>query len=42
MNTDVGRPINWHECVFEVRTSDDEILLEFPFVEAIEVKGLIN
>jgi hypothetical protein len=42
MNTDLGRPVNWHNCFFEVRTADDEIVLEFPFVEAIEVKGPVN
>ena len=42
MNTSSGRPVNWHECLFEVRTADDQIVLEFPFLEAVEVKGPVN
>ena len=42
MDTYSGRPVNWHHCFFEVRTADDEIVLEFPFLEAVEVKGPVN
>ena len=30
--------VNWLACVFEVRDEADEIVLEFPFTEAIEVR----
>ncbi len=38
--TDVG--VNWLSCLFEVRDEADEIVLEFPFQEAVEVKDLLN
>jgi hypothetical protein len=36
MQTGFERPINWFDCYFEVRNEDDEVLLEFPFSEAIQ------
>lgn len=30
--------VNWLACVFEVRDEADEIVLEFPFSEAVEIK----
>lgn len=36
MNSDLGRPMNWPQCRFEVRDDADEVVLEFPFVEAVE------
>jgi hypothetical protein len=38
MATDFRRPINWFACHFEVRDEADDVLLEFPFSEAVEVK----
>ncbi len=34
--SDLGRPMNWVQCRFEVRDDADEIVLEFPFAEAVE------
>jgi malonyl CoA-acyl carrier protein transacylase len=42
MATKTERPVNWMACRFEVRDEDDEIVLEFPFVEAVETKALKN
>jgi hypothetical protein len=36
MKSDLGRPINWVQCRIEVRDEADEIVLEFPFAEAVE------
>ena len=40
--TDFRRPINWFACHFEVRDAADDVLLEFPFSEAVEVKQPTN
>ena len=42
MASDLGRPVNWMACRFEVRDEADEIVLEFPFAEAIEATGPLN
>src|SRR4051794_1970326 len=34
--------VNWALCSFEVRDEADEIVLEFPFTEAVEIKELPN
>ncbi len=39
MQSDLGRPVDWLRCHFEVTNEEDEVVLEFPFVEAIEVKN---
>lgn len=36
MNTEFERPINWTICHIEVKDDRDEILLEFPFLEAVQ------
>jgi hypothetical protein len=38
MKTDFERPIDWFACSFEVRDAADNVLLEFPFSEAVEIK----
>jgi hypothetical protein len=35
MATEFSRPINWAACHFEVRDEAGNIVMEFPFVEAI-------
>ncbi|QRM29057.1 hypothetical protein [Microvirga sp. VF16] len=35
MNTQFERPVNWATAYIEVRDDMDEILLEFPFLEAL-------
>jgi hypothetical protein len=42
MKADLGRPVNWFACYFEVVNADDQVVLEFPFAEAVEVKELPN
>lgn len=42
MKADLGRPVNWFNCYFEVVNADDQVVLEFPFAEAVEVKELPN
>ena len=39
MSVDEGRPMNWQTCHIEVKDVDGEIVLEFPFLEAVEIKG---
>jgi malonyl CoA-acyl carrier protein transacylase len=42
MASKTERPVNWIACQFEVRDEDDEIVLEFPFVEALDTKEFPN
>ncbi len=43
MSVDEGRPMNWQTCHVEVKDVDGEIVLEFPFLEAVEIRsGLPN
>jgi hypothetical protein len=37
MGTAFERPVNWAASLIEVRDAADEIVLEMPFVEAIQV-----
>jgi hypothetical protein len=37
MQADLGRPVNWLKCHVEVSTGDDEIVLELPFAECMEI-----
>ncbi len=37
MRSDLGQPVNWFACHFEVSNEEGEVVLEFPFAEAIEV-----
>jgi len=39
MSVDAGRPMNWQTCHVEVKDEDGEIVLEFPFLEAVEITG---
>jgi hypothetical protein len=39
MSVDAGGPVNWHACHVEVRDAGGEIVLEFPFLEAVEITG---
>ncbi len=39
MSVDEGRAENWRNCHVEVRDAGGEIVLEFPFLEAVAVKG---
>ncbi len=36
MNTEFSQPIDWTACYIEVKDDLDEIVLEFPFIEAIQ------
>ncbi|WP_230530281.1 DUF6894 family protein [Microvirga roseola] len=36
MGSALPRPVSWASCHVEVRDEADEIVLEFPFVEAIQ------
>ena len=38
MATDFRQPINWFACHFEVRDEGDDVVMEFPFSEAVEIK----
>jgi hypothetical protein len=42
MKADLGRPVNWFDCYFQVMNGSEEVVLEFPFVEAVEIKKLPN
>lgn len=42
MDTPVERPVNWLTCRFEVQDEAGEIVLEFPFAEAVESKGPLH
>ncbi len=37
MRTDLGRPVNWLGCHFAVADDAGEVVLEFPFAEAVEI-----
>jgi hypothetical protein len=37
MTMDFPQPINWAACHIEVKDEAGEIVLEFPFLEAVEV-----
>jgi hypothetical protein len=37
MATSFERPMNWQGCFFKVTDEAGEIVLEFPFLEAIEI-----
>ena len=37
MNTEFDRPINWAASHIEVKNDLDQIVLEFPFLEAIQI-----
>ncbi len=37
MRSDLGQPVNWFACHFEVSDERGEVILEFPFAEAVEV-----
>lgn len=37
MRTDLGRPVDWSRCHFEVTDAQGEVVLEFPFLEAVEI-----
>lgn len=37
MNTEFERPVNWAVSHIEVRDDTNEIILEFPFLEAIQL-----
>ncbi|MCP8940574.1 hypothetical protein NK718_18775 [Alsobacter sp. SYSU M60028] len=39
MRSKVGQSVNWLTSSFEVRDEDGEIVLEFPFLEAIDIEG---
>ena len=39
MSVDAGGPVNWHACHVEVRDAGGEIVLEFPFLETVEITG---
>jgi hypothetical protein len=39
MKSKLGQPVNWLTSHFEVRDENDEVVLEFPFLEAIEIGG---
>ena len=39
MSVDEGRPMNWQTCHVEVKDGDGGIVLEFPFLEAVAIKG---
>ena len=40
MQTDFGQPVNWARSHFEVTDETGEIVLEFPFTEAIDINTL--
>ncbi len=42
MRSKFERPVNWAEMVFEVQDEAGEIVLEFPCLEALELKSHIN
>jgi hypothetical protein len=37
MQTEFERPINWASAYVEVKDQSEEIVLEFPFLEAIQI-----
>jgi hypothetical protein len=39
MSVDAGGPVNWHAYHVEVKDAGGEIVLEFPFLEAVEITG---
>ncbi|MBJ6124336.1 DUF6894 family protein [Microvirga splendida] len=38
MGTAFERPVNWASALIEVKDEQDEIVLEFPFLEAVPFK----
>ncbi|HEX2554874.1 MAG TPA: hypothetical protein VHL98_14330 [Microvirga sp.] len=38
MRSDLGRPVNWLTCHFEVADAAGHVVLEFPFAEAVEIE----
>ena len=39
MSTELDKPVKWHDCFFEVKDAAGEVVLEFPFLEAVEPRG---
>ncbi len=39
MNHEFEHPVNWAETVFEVQDEAGEIVMEFPCLEAVELKS---
>jgi hypothetical protein len=39
MSVDAGGRVNWHACHVEVKDAGGEIVLELPFLEAVEITG---
>lgn len=37
MNSDLPQSVNWASCSIEVRDEAGDVVLEFPFLEAIEL-----
>jgi hypothetical protein len=42
MNSEANATANWSSCRFEVTNEHDDVLLEFPFLEAVEMKSQPN
>jgi malonyl CoA-acyl carrier protein transacylase len=42
MKSRFERPVNWAETVFEVQDEAGETILEFPCLEALELKPQVN
>ena len=42
MKNKFERPVNWAEMAFEVQDESGEIVLEFPCLEAVELKPQLN
>ena len=37
MRADLGRPVNWLSCRFEVADASGEVVFDLPFAEAVEI-----
>ena len=42
MNSEADAMANWSSCHFEVTNEQNDVLLEFPFLEAVETKSQPN
>jgi hypothetical protein len=42
MNSESEGAAVWSSCYFQVTNDRDEVLLEFPFTEAVEIKSQPN
>ena len=39
MSVELDSPVRWQDCFFEVKDAAGEVVLKFPFLEAVETRS---